>query len=356
MGLPSLLRLRSSHTATSPLDDNQLVRYERNKQPTEPAPFPDGIMVLHDCPDAIVDICFLHGLTGDRESTWTAAGQTEPWPKTLLPSELKRARILTFGYDAAREHASSRPLIFVAHSLGGLVCKQALLHSRNSAETHLRGIFECTKGIIFMGTPHRGSWMANWAHIPVKVLDIFFPTNPKLVQILATDSELLKVNQDQFLSMVNGINQDGSGRRIEMTCFHELLPLRRNIIVVSKDSATFDGYNPVSIHGNHINMIKFASRKDSGFERVKGELRRWEEEIEKNIDGQQQKQQQHQKVESREDSATTPFRQSSGSIPRIASRNHHFNHNTGTIHYNVAEGGNLLTGAIFQGDIDFSRR
>lgn len=33
---------------------------------------------LHGYPDATVDICFVHGLTGNRESTWTAAGQSEP--------------------------------------------------------------------------------------------------------------------------------------------------------------------------------------------------------------------------------------------------------------------------------------
>jgi hypothetical protein len=45
-------------------------------------------------------IVFVHGLTGDREKTWTARGAAEPWPKTLLPSELPTARVLTFGYDA----------------------------------------------------------------------------------------------------------------------------------------------------------------------------------------------------------------------------------------------------------------
>ncbi len=52
---------------------------------------PYGVDVLYDCPDAAVDICFVHGLTGDRLSTWTAGGQSEPWPKTLLPLKLSRA-------------------------------------------------------------------------------------------------------------------------------------------------------------------------------------------------------------------------------------------------------------------------
>ncbi|KAB5513062.1 hypothetical protein GE09DRAFT_910234, partial [Coniochaeta sp. 2T2.1] len=76
--------------------------------------FPDGVKVLHECTDAMVDICFVHGLTRNRESTWTARGQSPPWPKNLLPQELKEARILTYGYDAyvvRRSVASSARLI-----------------------------------------------------------------------------------------------------------------------------------------------------------------------------------------------------------------------------------------------------
>ena len=36
--------------------------------------FPDGVEVLYDCSEATIDICFVHGLTGDRDSTWTADG------------------------------------------------------------------------------------------------------------------------------------------------------------------------------------------------------------------------------------------------------------------------------------------
>lgn len=45
-------------------------------------------------------IIFIHGLTGDREDTWTADDASAPWPQDLLPTKLSQARILTFGYDA----------------------------------------------------------------------------------------------------------------------------------------------------------------------------------------------------------------------------------------------------------------
>ncbi|KAH6981802.1 Alpha/Beta hydrolase protein [Ilyonectria sp. MPI-CAGE-AT-0026] len=267
--------------------------------------FPDGVEVLHDCPDATIDICFVHGLSGNRVGTWTAKGQSKPWPETLLPLKLSRARILTYGYDAyivrkpvastnglidhatnllndlttdrARSNASSRPLVFVAHSLGGLVCKEAILLSRNNPEPHLRGIFDCTKGIIFLGTPHRGSWMADWARIPASALGIVKSINKSLLTILETDDKYLQSVQDRFWSMVR--EQQQAGRDLEVTCFFEELPLSGVGKVVSKDSATLESYNAISIHANHRNMVKFSSVDDNGFKRLLGELIRWESQI-----------------------------------------------------------------------------
>lgn len=48
----------------------------------------------------LYSIIFVHGLTGDREKTWTAKGSSAPWPQTLLPSKVPDARVLAFGYDA----------------------------------------------------------------------------------------------------------------------------------------------------------------------------------------------------------------------------------------------------------------
>ncbi|KAH7629346.1 hypothetical protein B0T09DRAFT_154863 [Sordaria sp. MPI-SDFR-AT-0083] len=148
----------------------------------------------HGCEKATVDICFIHGLAGDQNRTWTTLGQSEPWPKKLLPPKLPSARILTYGYDAyvmarggsgassnrlsdhaqnpindlagdrARSNAAAtrRAIIFVTHSLGGLVCKKGLLSSRISGNQQHHEIFENTRGVIPLGTPHWGSWFAEW--------------------------------------------------------------------------------------------------------------------------------------------------------------------------------------------------
>ncbi|KAK4141525.1 vegetative incompatibility protein HET-E-1 [Dichotomopilus funicola] len=309
-GILSLLNKRK--TPHSPFQETSRPSTPPNPQahtntdtgPSENTPipsFPDGVKVLHDCADAIVDICFVHGLTGDRESTWTAEGQSTPWPKTLLPPKLEKARILTYGYDAyivrkgvassnrlidhatnllndlttdrACCNAPSRPIIFVVHSLGGLVCKQAILLSRNNPEIHLRGIFDCTIGIVFMGTPHRGAWMADWAKIPASALGLVKSVNRSLLEILQTNNQALELIQVNFWSMIR--ERQKANQPPDVTCFFEELPLPGVGKVVSKESATIEGYNPVTIHANHRDMVKFASAEENGFKRVLGELVRW---------------------------------------------------------------------------------
>lgn len=306
-------RKKGSSSPNAPQDANRRQSMQCPKEGPSPSEltssssFPDGIRALHECIDATVDICFVHGLTGDRESTWTAHENSMPWPKALLPLKLTKARILTYWYDAyvlrksvassnrlidhatnllndltierAGCQASFRPLIFVAHSLGGRVCKKAILLSRYNPEPHLQDIFLSLKGIIFMGTPHKGAWMAEWAKIPVSALGLLKSTNVTILDVLRRDNELLESIQSEFLAMVRGLRE---GRRsLEITCFFEELPLPVVGKVVTKDSATLEGYTPLSIHANHSDMVRFASSEDNGFRRLLGELQRWISQLDK---------------------------------------------------------------------------
>ncbi|KAF1999560.1 hypothetical protein P154DRAFT_436839, partial [Amniculicola lignicola CBS 123094] len=97
----------------------------------------------------VISIVFIHGLRGHRINTWTKHSCC--WPADLLPKHLPGVRVMTFGYDASvarlfgrpsgnniNKHAASllldlqqmrslesqdRPIVFVAHSLGGIVVK-----------------------------------------------------------------------------------------------------------------------------------------------------------------------------------------------------------------------------------------
>ncbi|KAI4087437.1 MAG: hypothetical protein LQ344_006773 [Seirophora lacunosa] len=59
-----------------------------------------GIKTLADPRDAKIDIIFIHGLTGNRDSTWQDKKSGTIWPQDLLPGDMPKARVVTFGYDA----------------------------------------------------------------------------------------------------------------------------------------------------------------------------------------------------------------------------------------------------------------
>src|SRR5262249_45106506 len=57
-----------------------------------------------------------------------------------------------------------RPLVFITHSMGGLLVKQ-LLRTANDGlpQSFEKTLLRNTKGVCFIATPHIGSDMARWA-------------------------------------------------------------------------------------------------------------------------------------------------------------------------------------------------
>lgn len=138
-----------------------------------------------------VDLIFVHGLGGHILRTWTHRNQN-CWPRDSLQGELPDARVYSYGYPSKvfanksvagiREFAGhllddirvqvkgSRPIIFVCHSLGGIVVKQAMILAHRN-DNH-KAVLSCTKGIIFMGTPHGGSQYADYGKVLADVANI----------------------------------------------------------------------------------------------------------------------------------------------------------------------------------------
>ncbi|CAG8897091.1 unnamed protein product [Penicillium egyptiacum] len=266
-----------------------------------------GLKTLYEPEHATVDILFVHGLTGNRETTWTFKPTRQLWPQHFLAKDLPNARIITFGYDGdiigalkvagsntLRDHGKTlahdlavwrkrsksdhRPLIFVAHSLGGLVTEQALLICRGAAQQHYKDVLDSTAAIAFMGTPHLGSNKAAWALPLTRLANVLRTANKELIQALAPGSEMLANLQQEFHTMLE--DRRNHGKKLEMFCFYEELEVTGVGKIVSDQSAILASCPNRSIHGNHMQMTKFSSCQDPGYMAVSNQLWVWVDAIE----------------------------------------------------------------------------
>ncbi|KAF4546069.1 SesB-related regulatory protein [Lasiodiplodia theobromae] len=184
-----------------------------------------------------------------------------------------------------------RPIVFVAHSLGGLVVEQALLISRGSSELHVKDILEGTFAIVFMGTPHHGSNLANWRIHLTRLSSLIMQTNKKIVRVLDPGSEVLANIQQEFHTMIRDRVQHIQ-KDVQIFCFYEEKQFRGIGKIVDDHSSILASYPNASIHANHVSMTKFNGSVDAGYVRVKGRLKLWA----KTIREAQQKAEGHQKV------------------------------------------------------------
>ncbi|KAI1409865.1 hypothetical protein F5Y13DRAFT_169107 [Hypoxylon sp. FL1857] len=244
------------------LDSNQPVAPSTSIQRLFPGNNIYNLIEVHVPDNAIVDIVFLHGLTGCADTTFLHKETGTFWPVDLLPNEIDNARVLTFGYDVdvaklfqpvgqnnLQSHAKnlmndlarkrentasvSRKIIFVAHSLGGLVVKKTLALSENSADEHLTQIARHTVGIAFLGTPHRGSDLAPFAKAVANIVKASTKRiNANILGVLNRNSETLADVEDSFMTWLR--RYPG---RCELTCFFEELEFRGIGMVVEQESA-----------------------------------------------------------------------------------------------------------------------
>jgi hypothetical protein len=105
-----------------------------------------------------------------------------------------------------RRDAPSRPLIFVAHSLGGLISKVALIKAseldQGKSQAHLHDVVQSTVGVLFFGTPHRGADPFNIIHHVLKTLAGFaWQLNDSIVKTLLQGGDYLRSIQDRFVAV-----------------------------------------------------------------------------------------------------------------------------------------------------------
>ncbi|KAK2788180.1 hypothetical protein FQN53_004065 [Emmonsiellopsis sp. PD_33] len=261
---------------------------------------PLGLTLISESESPFADLIFVHGLGGSSLKTWSHNRDVERFWLPWLGSEtgLSNTRIFTFGYSAHLAQQSptlsildfakdllfqikmyhdtksedskligEHPLIFVVHSMGGLVVKKAYIIGKT--DDQYSTMMSQTYGIVFLGTPHRGS---NLAHILDNILRSSPTVSTKVyVSELEKGSTSLDDINEQFRNVCGGL---------ELVSFHETLKATLapgvKTMIVEKESAVL-GYpaeTSAPLLADHHGLTKFANREDPNYRNVKNVLRR----------------------------------------------------------------------------------
>jgi serine/threonine-protein phosphatase 2B catalytic subunit len=175
------------------------------------------------------------------------------------------ARILLDRVNGERmsEQEKARPIIFIAHSLGGVVTKKALIIANERREVY-GNVHEATKAIFFFGTPHKGSDVAYWGTYAaqlVKAIQFSYGTNTNFVMALQRNSATFAEITKQFTLLATDIR---------IRTFYETEKLAGQLIV-DRESAVLGLDNEVAVGlaaSDHRTMCKYGSLTSQRYKSV----------------------------------------------------------------------------------------
>ncbi|KAL3700440.1 hypothetical protein R1sor_018462 [Riccia sorocarpa] len=253
--------------------------------------------------EPVMDVVFVHGLRGGAFKTWrlseNKSSSTTPlvekideesgkegtcWPQDWLTEDLPRSRLLTIKYKTNLSEWSGaslplqevssmlldkliaagvgdRPLVFVTHSMGGLVVKQMLLQAgKDKSRAHL---VNQTTGIVFYSCPHFGSKLAD---VPWRIGLVLRPA-PTIGELRSGSPKLEELNQ-----CLRHLNKDG---HLDVLSFSEtkVTPLVEGyggwglrMEVVPIESA-YPGFGELVVlpGTDHVNSCKPLNRADPAY-------------------------------------------------------------------------------------------
>lgn len=97
----------------------------------------------------------------------------------------------------------------------------------NSRHTSLGRVFPDTKGILFFGTPHRGSSKESLGEIVASVSKLcLHKPNQQLLRTLREDSHILERQRNEFTTISQGIS---------VICVREELPTAIGVVCTTMD-------------------------------------------------------------------------------------------------------------------------
>ncbi|KAF7952664.1 hypothetical protein EAE96_005895 [Botrytis aclada] len=255
----------------------------------------------------IVDIVFVHGLQGSATAGFSEneKGPEALWLYDPLPISLPTARVFAFSYRcdavsllnsrgsiistyaesllesltasrAPYQKASLRPIVFLAHSLGGFVVKKALIAASTGARADFVSIKRSTSAILFFATPHHTD------HRGIFNILCYF-SSVRRCQGISEDfiyESQFQRNLDDTSAQLRQVQENFEHLRLQKSfefsidSFFEELPVANFGLVLGGTSSLNNFSNSVLLHSNHQTICKFTSVSEPDFKRVLATLKR----------------------------------------------------------------------------------
>ncbi|KAK1448331.1 hypothetical protein CCUS01_11739 [Colletotrichum cuscutae] len=278
-----------------------------------------------------VDVVFVPGLGAHPEDSWkseagfnwatgiyegvTKNSSESTSKKDGLARDFPKARILLYQYESAwvgdlkvktflrdiaksmleglranREKIRDRPIVFIGHSMGGLVIAKAITLAAETYREIFPRLFECIAGCAFFGTPFGGAQVAAIASMLGSIGEqLGYTKSSALVDMMKPGDENLNELRGDLLRLAAKMSP-----HVQLFCFYENHPtdftqaklgptmskIAKTVIskklqdFVSRESATLPGIQEMGLAANHRDLVKFSDFKDPRYQLVREPLKR----------------------------------------------------------------------------------
>ncbi|KNG46426.1 alpha beta-hydrolase [Stemphylium lycopersici] len=222
-----------------------------------------------------IAIVFVHGLGSNPDTTWGPKGSN--WISDFLPHDIpaalhKEIRVYFYNYDSYWKRDAVRTrLWWLGRGLLDGICshirrtEEALvLGSPDQAFTH---VTKHTRGVVFLGTPHRGSSFSTYGSLAAQVLQPL-GSNPLLLQEVAYDTPRLQDLHEEF--------ERARGEQLHVVNFFEQRKTRLfklwfwqwEEFCVREQSAIYSRVENIGLAVDHYGLNKFKSKDNESYKSV----------------------------------------------------------------------------------------
>jgi tetratricopeptide (TPR) repeat protein len=239
-----------------------------------------------DLVDPRLNVVFVHGLGDDAVSAWCREGDDNAgyyWPRWLA-TDMEGLAVYSLGYpagkaswnsgwpiaqaavaaldrlmvDPALRASQKTPIVFVCHSLGGLIIKKLVLVADcDRGQEDGKGEFlDRIAGVVFLATPHGGSILATIA----SQFQWFVSDSTRDLQ--ASDAALLDLN-----ASYRNLIADSAGR-IRHRVFYENVHGVASVVAPISADPGLPGARPIPAARDHRTICKPLNRDDEVYTSV----------------------------------------------------------------------------------------